>query len=489
MKQLIYIFILWINAVYVCAQQDTITLSLKQAIEMAQYNSPQAISARHTFRAAYWSFRNFKASYLPSIAFSSDPYLTRAINKVAQPDGSILFRRQDQLNTNAVIRINQNIPFTGGSLFVNTEIQRIDNLTDKSVFYQTSPVTIGYQQNLLGYNSLKWDRKIEPIRYEEAKKSYVETLELVAANAVNRFFNLAQAQSNMEMAKFNYANADTLYIFAKGRYDIGTITENEMLQLEINKLSEETNVMNARIDIDNCIQEFRSFLGIKDHVAIRVIVDENIPHFSVQEKEALSKAFTNNPDIDALVRRKLESESSVAYAKSQTGFKADLYLQFGLTQTSSEIHDAYRSPLDQQQVSLGIRVPILDWGVGRGRIKVAKSNRDKVYTEIEQDRNNFELNILRIVKQFNLQSDKVSIAQRTDETAQRRHEVARKLYLLGKSTVLDLNASITEKDRARSNYISSLYNYWNYFYALRSLTLFDFEKQIDITQDYTLLLK
>ena len=489
MKQLIYILIIWMNAVYVSAQEDTITLTLSQAIQMAQYNSPQAISARHTFRAAYWNYRNFKASYLPSIAFTSDPYLTRAINKVGQPDGSVLFRRQDQLSMNGVVRINQNIPFTGGSLFVNTEIQRIDNLTDKSVFYQTSPVTIGYQQNLLGYNSLKWDRKIEPIRYEEAKKNYVETLELVAANTVTRFFNLAHAQSNLEMSKFNYANADTLYIFAKGRYDIGTITENEMLQLEINKLTEETSMMDARINIDNSIQEFRSFLGIKDHVAIRVIVDETIPQFTVPEKEALSKAFTNNPDIEAFVRRKLESESSVAYAKSQSGFKADVYLQFGLTQTSSEIKDAYRSPLDQQQVSLGIRVPILDWGVGRGRIKVAKSNRDKVYTEIEQDRNNFELNILRIVKQFNLQSDKVKIAQRTDETAQRRHEVARKLYLLGKSSILDLNSSISDKDGARNNYINSLYSYWNYFYALRSLTLYDFEKQIDITEDYSLLLK
>lgn len=489
MKRLVYILVLCGNIAFTYAQQDTITLSLEQAIDMAHNNSPQAISARHSFRASYWSYRNFRANFLPSISLTADPNLTRAINRVSQPDGSILFRRQDQLNTSASFRINQNIPFTGGTLFINSELQRIDNFTDKSVFYQSSPITIGYQQNLLGYNSLKWDSKIEPIRYEEAKKGYVETLELVAASTVNRFFNLAQAQSNLETAKFNYANADTLYMYAKGRYDIGTITENEMLQLEINKLSEETNMMNARIDIDNNIQEFRSFLGINDNVAIRVNVDDQIPHFQIEEKEALSKAFINNPDIDALARRKLESESSVAYAKSQIGFKADLYVQFGLTQTSSEFKEAYNSPLSQQQASIGIRIPILDWGVGRGRVKVAKSNRDKVYTEIEQDKNNFELNIIRIVKQFNLQVDKVNIAQKTDQTAQRRNEVAKRLYLLGKSTILDLNSSISEKDQARRNYINSLYNYWNFFYALRSLTLFDFEQNIAITEDYNLLLK
>lgn len=103
---------------------------------------------------------------------------------------------------------------------------------------------------MFGYNSLKWDRRIEPIRYREAKKTYVETLELVAANATEKFFNLAKAQSNYEIANANYANADTLYIYAQGRYNIGTISENEMLQLELNKLTEETNCMNARIEVE-----------------------------------------------------------------------------------------------------------------------------------------------------------------------------------------------------------------------------------------------
>lgn len=488
MKQLLQIVLL-VLAQSAFAQTDTIMLSLQQAVRMARNSSPQAVAARHSFRSAYWNNRSFRANYLPSLTFNSDPGLMRAINKIPQPDGSVLFREQNQLSTDAMLTINQNISFTGGNLFIKSGIQRIDNFEDKSVFYQTSPIIVGYQQNLLGYNYLKWDRKIEPVRYEEAKKTYMETLELVSASVVNKFFNLATAQSNLYIATFNYANADTLYQYAKGRYDIGTITENEMLQLEINKLTEETNVMNAKIEVDDYIQDLRSFLGIQERSEIQVEVDEFVPRFEVNIKEALLKAFVNNPELETLQRRRLESESSVAYAKSQTGFKADLYLQFGLTQTSSEMKEAYKSPLDQQQVSLGIRIPVLDWGVGRGKVKVAQSNRDKVYIEVEQARNDFELNILRIVKQFNLQADKVNIAARTDQTAQRRSDVARKLYILGKSTILDLNASITEKDRARRNYINSLYNYWNLYYALRSLTLFDFETNIPITEDYKLLLK
>ena len=94
-----------------------------------------------------------------------------------------------------------------------------------------------------------------------------------------------------------------------------------------------------------------------------------------------------------------------------------------------------------------------------------------------------------MVRQFNLQAQRVHIARRTDLTAQRRAEVARKLYILGQSTVLDLNASITEKDSARRTYLSALHEYWSMYYTLRSLTLYDFERGVGLQEDLERLIK
>ena len=96
---------------------------------------------------------------------------------------------------------------------------------------------------------------------KKQKKTYIETLELVAAYTTNRFFNLATAQTSLEIANYNFAYADTLYRYAQGRYNIGTITENEMLQLELNKLTEQTNCLNAQIEVDDYIQSLRSYLA------------------------------------------------------------------------------------------------------------------------------------------------------------------------------------------------------------------------------------
>ena len=467
----------------VFAQEHTMELTLNQTIERARLQSPDAQNARHSFRSAYWNYKYYCANYLPTLKLTSNPYLDRAINKVTLGDGNVKFVEQNLLSTDLTLSLTQNIPWTGGTLFVETAAQRLDLFSNNTYSWQTSPINIGYSQSLFGYNNLKWDRRIEPIRYSEAKKTFVETLELVAANATEKFFNLAKAQSNYEIANTNYANADTLYIYAQGRYNIGTISENEMLQLEINKLTEETNRMNAHIEMENCMQELRSYLGIQEDIEIKADVSAYIPDIHIELSTALILANENSPEIQNMIRRKLESESAVSKARANAGLKADIYLRFGLTQTAEKLKDAYHNPLDQQYVSLGITLPILDWGRGKGQVRVARSNRDLVYTQVEQDKTDFDLNVRKLVKQFNLQAQRVSIAARTDQTAQRRAEVARKLYLLGKSSILDLNASITEKDTARRNYISALYNYWSLYYTLRSLTLYDFEKDTPLTEN------
>ena len=483
MKKIILLTVLFL-AGKTSAQEETMSLTLGQAIEIAQQNSPEAEMARHTYRAAYWNYRFYKANYLPSVTLSSSPYFNRQISKITQGDGTDLFVKQNQLGVDMQLNINQNIWFTGGSLFVQTNAQRMDELENKVTAYSTQPIVIGYQQALFGYNSLKWDRRIEPVRFREARKTYNEALELVASRASDHFFSLATAQTNLDIAMSNYASADTLYRYAKGRYDIGTITENEMLQLEINKLSEETNMMNARIQVEDQMQILRSFLGIKDEVNLKVIPEKEVPKFEIPLVDALKMAFENSPEPEYFERQKLQSQSNLASARANAGLKADLYVKFGLSQTAEKLKDAYRDPMNQQYASIGISLPILDWGRGKGRIRIAKSNVDLVNTQAEQGMKDFELNVARMVRQFNLQSQYVEIAAKTTQTADRRYEVAKRLYILDKSTILDLNAATTEKDAAQRSYISALQSYWSLYYGLRSMTGYDFEKNQKIEENY-----
>ena len=452
------------------AQTDTLRLTLSEAIALAQEQSSEAKVARHTFLAAEWNYKYYRANYLPSLTFTSTPNLNRVISKITLPDGTSTFVKQNQLSTDATLSITQNIPFTGGQLFLNTSLQRQDEFENKTIAYNSQPVTIGYQQSLFGYNSLKWDRRIEPLRYREAKKRYNETMELIASRTSSHFFSLAAAQTELEIAEYNFASADTLSRYARGRYDIGTITESEMLQLELNKLTEETNVLNARTNLENVMQSVRSFLSLSNDVDIKVVVESEVPDIKYDLSEALRLAHENSPDIDTYERNRRESRSNLAYARANSGLKADLYVQFGLSQTAGDLSGSYRSPQNQQYASIGISLPILDWGRGKGRVRVAQSNVDLVDTQVEQAMRDFDINVGKMVRQFNLQSYRVEVAAKTASLAQHRYDVARRLYILGKSTILDFNAATSEKDSALRSHISALQTYWSLYYGLRSMT-------------------
>ena len=121
-------------------------------------------------------------------------------------------------------------------------------------------------------------------------------------------------------------------------------------------------------------------------------------------------------------------------------------------------------------MSLSLSLPLLDWGRGKGKVRVAKSQLELAQTQSEQAMQDFRLNVLKMVRQYNLQAYRVKIAYRTRETALRRYDVARWLYLQGRTTLLEFNTSINEKDNAQRAFISALQTYWSLYYGLRSLT-------------------
>ncbi|MDE6559755.1 MAG: TolC family protein [Muribaculaceae bacterium] len=451
-------------------QSAGLTMTLQEVISRAQENSPSAQSAKHAFLAAEWQYKYYQANYLPSVTLTSSPFLNREINKITLNDGTSAFIKQNQINADLALTVNQNISFTGGSLFLKSSLSRIDELERKNTSYSSIPITIGYRQSIFGYNYLKWDRRIEPLRYREAKKNYEEAMELVAAHACGYFFSLVEAQTNLEMARLNFASADTLYQMAQGRYKIGVINENDMIQLEINRLNAETACMDAEVQVNEQSQLLASYLRLDDLSDMTLQLPLEVPDIEISLPIAEEMAKRNASQPDYYRRLKLESDSRVAQAKGNTGLRADIYLQFGLSQTSDSFEKTYRHPLHQEYASLTLSLPILDWGRGKGQVKVAKSQRDLVYTEADQGMSDFMQNVRKIVTQFNMQPKKVEVASRTNRLASHRYEIARRLYIAGRNTILDLNTALSEKDSATRAYISSIKTYWTLYYTIRSLT-------------------
>ena len=471
--------------------QEVKQLTLSEVIEIAEVQSPNAMIAKHTFRAAYWSYRTFVAEYRPSLTLTgTTPTYSRAYERVYRNNEYSYVETNTMTNLGS-LALSQNIGATGGSVNIKSDITLQNDLSANAATprqFITTPISVGLVQPVFRYNSLKWQKKTEPLKYETAKKTYLTAIENVHMSAVQSFFGLALAQINLQIADRNYKNADTLYRMAQGRFNLGTIAEGDVLDMQLSFLNAGTSLHEAEMNLSDREIRLRSFLGYNDQVRLELIIPYDVPDLELDPKEVIELAMANSPDILTQQLKLLNAESSVAQAKAEKGLNANLTASFGLNQRTTDFATAYQNPNQTQKVNFGFTLPIVDWGLGRGKYKMAQSSQELTQVQVDQALIDFEQNLVLDVDQFNLQKSMVATAALSDTVAQKMYDVTKARFLIGKIEVLTLNNADTKKDQNRRAYVQAIQNYWNYFYNIRSLTLYDFINKKPLETDYDKLL-
>ena len=472
--------------------QEVKLLTFQEVIKLAEEQSTNALMAKHRYRASYWQYRSFQAQYRPSLTLSgTTPDFSNGLDKLydSQTD-QYIYRPKNTISTLGTLSLAQNIGPTGTIIALRSDLTLFRDIQkDLPTNYITNPVSIDITQPIRKYNTLRWQKKIEPVKYEAAKKQYLASIEGVHISAVQNFFSLALAQINKQIAEMNYSNADTLYRIARGRYELGTIAEDELLQMQLSWLNAETDRKQADMNFRDREIRLRSFLGYNEQIRLELILPNEIPDLQIEMKEVLDLALNNNPDILNQQINVLNAQSNAAQAKASKGLNASLTAALGYSQQSTDLTTAYDNLSNSQRVRVGFTFPILDWGLGKGRYQMAKSSLELAQVQANQALVDFQQNLFLDVEQFNLQKNQVAIAAKSDTVAMKRYEVTKQRFLIGKIAVLDLNDADTRKDQNRRAYVQALQNYWNYFYNIRNLTLFDFINRKPLEADYDKLLE
>ena len=467
------------------------TLTFDEVIKLSEEQSPQALMAKHRFRASYWQNRSFVANYLPSLTLrGTTPDLSNSYDRVwSSAAGGYVYRASNTINNIGTLSLQQNIGLTGGSISLQSDLTQFYDFENDRRQFTTTPLSIAISQPIFGYNSLKWDKKIEPLRYERAKKNYLSDIENVHTQATRNFFSLALAQMNRQIAEMNLANADTLYGIAKGRYNLGTIAENELLQMQLSWLNAETDRKTADMRLRDAEIRMRSFLGFNDNVRLELILPTEVPNLQVDPQEVFDLAMQNNPDIITQQMNLLSAESAVARARANRILNnATLNASFGLRAQDVDFSNAYNNTSQQQRVRVGFSMPILDWGQRRGNYRMAQSSLELAQVQSQQAITDFQQSLFLDVEQFNLQSSQVATAALSDTVATRMFEVTKQRFLIGRDDVLTLNNADTRKDQNRRAYVQALQTYWTYYFNMRSLTLYDFVNRRPLDTDYDKLI-
>lgn len=467
-------------------------LSLSEAIALARRQSVDAAVALNELKAAYWEYRTYRADLLPEVNFTATlPSFNKSYNRYQQNDGSYTFVKNNNLGMDGELSIDQNVWLTGGKLSLTTSLSYIKQLNgSKQEQYMNVPLSLTFTQPIFGVNSLKWQRRIAPVRYREAKADFLSATEEVTRKALTYFFELLLAREQLNIAHQNLENSEKLYKIAEAKRSIGQISENDRLQLRLSMLKARAALTDSESELNAKMFQLCAFLGLSEQEEIEPVLPESVPDVEIRYADALEKALQNNSFAQNIHRRKLEADYAVAEAKGNLR-SIDLYASVGLTGQDDGLRRVYHSSAwgNNQVVEVGVKIPILDWGKRRGKVKVAESQRETVRAQIRQEEMDFNQDMFLLVEHFNNQAMQVRIANEADSVAQQRYNANVQAFMIGQISTLDLNDSQSSKDDARQTRISELYNYWNYFYQLRSLTLWDYERNQELTEDFEQVIK
>ncbi|WP_316758049.1 TolC family protein [Pedobacter aquatilis] len=464
------------------AKTDTLKLNLPQVVEMAKANSIAAKQAVTVKETEYWKWRTFKSNYQPQLALEGIlPGYTKTYTQVQQPNGSILFQPVHYDNSSLTLNFSQSIAATGGTIYGTTQLQRFDDFDRNNVLYNGIPYGLGYTQPLLQFNSLKWDKKIEPLKFNESKQAFIETQEKISITVTEYFFDLLLAQVNLNIAELNYSNTKRILTIADTKFELGKISKNEILQLQLEVLNSQKAVGTSKRDVEIATLNLRSYTGIEGNDRIKLDMPAMVAQMSVATEKVLTEAFENRSDAIAFVRRLAEARRDVAKAKGENGLKATLSANLGFSNAANTAFDVYRNPKNQQSVQLQLSIPVMDWGRSKSRTKTAQANEQFITYAVEQDKQTFKQQIVTQVTLFNMMKEQIQLTDEAEKIAAEKYKIASERYVLGNLSITDLSIAFQENDRAKRDYVSSLRDFWGAYYQLRYLSLYDFEKNVKIT--------
>ena len=467
------------------AQQTTPLLTLQEVVARAQREGTSAQVARSVRDAARYRNNAFNQRLLPQLFVNGNAAdLDRGINPITLPDGSTQFISQSQNQSTLSAGFSQAIPLTGGTISVGSSVSRIDQFGGTNAkYYQTSPVLVTLQQDLFRPRTIVWNQRVQDLSAAVAERSYLETREDVAGAAADAFFNLYAQEMALRNANTNAATNDTLYNINKGRFEVGKIGENDLLKSELALLRSKSSVEDAKLSRDRAEATLRRLIAYPPGQALGIITPDSLPIVAADPQRAVEEALRNSSRAQQNNLDEVNASRGLAQARSNNQFTATVRASAGFNQTANAFGQAYESPLGKQSLTIGLNLPILQWGAGSAEVAGARADVDRMRAGNKQRRDELEEDARFSALQLEQARRNVFLAAKADTVAVKQFEVARNRYTTNRISNTDLYTAQDQKDQALIAYVQSLRTYWTSYYHLRRVTLYDFATNARLVDD------
>jgi len=430
MKQLLLSVIsVWITALLFTApsfgQQQTLSLSLEDAVELALENNREIKISEFDVEAAESGLREATGGFLPEVS-ASGQYL----RNVKRP----------------VIFIGDGFPgMEGGAIEVGSNNSYQATLTATLPLYS--------RQLIKGREAASRSRDLSEVNYQSTRNE-------VAGAVMQTYHAILLSQEVLEFTGRRIENAEQQLENVKRLQSEGLATEYDVLVAEVQLENLYPEYIQAEDDVESYMLELKNLMGIVDEGEIELTgeldpnVDNSWPH-----QQTAREMLASNYQL-----RLLESQLNLVQNSIELE-QASLYPTlsiFGNYQYQTEANTFEFSNYDwinSAAIGLSLQVPIFSGNRNRERINQAEIDLKQLQEQRSQTEEALVTEFTRLTNRLGQIQRRIEATERALAQAERAYELSVMRFEQGLGTQIEINDSELAFASSQFNNLQALFDY------------------------------
>jgi outer membrane protein TolC len=448
-------------------------LTLDEVIRLSQDSAITAFQSRQEYQSRQSAYEAFEALRKPQLSLKVVPNYSRIVSDPTRD--YVYLRNFDILSSSAQLRLSQKMLTWGGEAYIGSqaiwsEFFREDASGHPRQFV-ASPILVGYNHNLLGYNPFLWEKRVEDQRLKAARQQHEYDLRCIAEEAAVRYFRLACQQRMLQLRQEELALNDTLLAIAREKSTIAIVTLLELHAMELQLQNSANLLAVARKDEQEARTELASLLRmqqIPDSLPLLAIPETPPPtHYTLEEVAMLAKS--NSPAYQHQLAELTEARHQEEKARKKRGVNVGLDINLGLQQVNSTLGSAYKN---QQLYALGtvqVTIPLMDHGAAKKRHAAATAWGERQESALQETERLLAEDATVTLQKLQASRKMLESTEQTIKLAEEMFYETVDNYANG---LCDINTFILGQSRwvtAYVNYLTALEDFWVTHYHLQTL--------------------
>lgn len=291
------------------------------------------------------------------------------------------------------------------------------------------------------------------------EKSRASRLDMV--NQVTKaFFQLLLAQDSYEVLLKSYKQSEDNYNVVKAKYEQGTVSEYDKISADVQMRSLKPTVVSARNGVNLANLQLKVLMGMESDV--KVAVEGNLKDYemSMFTRQAMPRPdnLINNSTLKQLELNALQLKQTLKL--QYTNFMPTLSASFQYMYTSMNDNFKFKEYdwRPYSTIGLNLSIPLFKGSIftqlkqTRIQMKQLEENRINTERQLTMQATSYLDNMAASTEQ--VVSNKEAVFQ-----AEKGRTIAEKRYEVGKGTILELNSSEVALTEAQLTYNQSIYDY------------------------------